>query len=328
MRRFTASKLRWCSVLAGTTFGVLLLLSLFTSDPEVYPRTGKWRGIGNHTKSISSNPIDAQILHLPNWVGERSWGLSADAAGAHFPNGISGPSQKTLKGSSVDLEVEIAWTNFFNGTTNGLILELGAMDGKVFSASEFFEKEAGWKAILVEASSQALEIPQNRHNALSLQLAVCQRRSTIHFVNAEDVGGVLEFMTPQFLRELHPKLLKTDQGQGTSVMEMLDWNKVAEADYVVKLPCFPLQSVLDRFQFQHVNFLVLDLEGGELAALQSLDFGRVHFDVLCIETNRFKNGSDPYIEQVVSFVTGKGYKLFHRTKGRNSWFVSPRWKKP
>jgi len=112
-----------------------------------------------------------------------------------------------MTGGSADQEVEIAWKNFLIGTTNGLMLELGAKNGKSYSASAPFEEEAGWEAILIEASSPAADIPINRPNALSFQLAVCQKEAIAHFVNAGDMRGILEFMTPQFVMKFHSHLV-------------------------------------------------------------------------------------------------------------------------
>jgi len=254
-------------------------------------------------------------------VREKSWGLSK----AHGPN-------LTMAGGSADQEVEIAWKNFFNGTTNGLMLELGAMDGKSYSASAPFEEEAGWKAILIEASSAAADILMNRPNALSFQLAVCQKETTVHFVNAGDLGGILEFMTPLFVMKFHSYLVSNEtialSMESTSLDNILDWKKVEAAGNVAKVKCIPLQAILDELGIYLINLLVLDLEGGELAALRSLDFQRIHFDVLCVETNRFNNALDLYIDQVVDFIMENGYKVFLRTHGRNSWFVSPNFKIP
>jgi len=272
----------------------------------------------SETQQHSSNLIESQILNQPWWLKTRSWGISK----RNFP----GIKSKDLEGSAWDNEERIAWTNFFNGTTNGLMIELGAVDGKSYSVSKFFEEKARWKVILIEGSGQALDIPHNRPSALSLQLAICQEESIVHFIHGREVGGILEFMTPVFLKRFHKDLLVPGWWKVDSGHELLDWQKVKEAEHVIETPCVPLQGVFDHFGISHINFMVLDLEGGELAALMSLDFDRIQFDVICVETNRFENESDPYINQTVDFLLGKGYNLFQRTNGRNSWFVSPKFK--
>jgi len=293
------------------------------------------KGQGNQTlqemksnldnRTTPDDPVDwnALILQQPSWVQNKSWGLRRTTDFQKPP----------LTTDAQDHEDEIAWKEFFNGTTNGLALELGAIDGRTYSISKFFEEEAGWKAILIEASPDALRIPRNRPDALSLHLAICNKKSIVHFVRRGAVGGILEFMTVQFLKFFYPELLKSgsvSQGNSDSAVDILDWNKVRASPQVTEQTCLPLKAAFDRFQIDHINFMVLDLEGGELEALKSLDFERIQFDVICVETNPFQTGTemDPYIDQVVNFMTRKGYKVYMRTSGRNSWFVSPAYYDP
>ena len=42
--------------------------------------------------------------------------------------------------------------------------------------------------------------------AFSANAAVCENQSVVHFVAAEYVGGVLEFMHPDFLKRHHPDI--------------------------------------------------------------------------------------------------------------------------
>jgi len=303
-------RMRSSSTQGGAISASIILFTTFA--------TGTCFGFENAQK----NSLQAQILRQPAWVKERSWGLRKQ----EFPN-IKAKDWKV----KADHEPEIAWTHFFNGTTNGLVLELGAMDGKYKSVSRFFEHKVGWKSILIEGSSEARDIPKNRPNALSLHLAVCEKETTVHFVSNRATGGILEFMSPRFLQSFHSHLLKEKADRpvsGQRAADVLDWEKVRASPKVKVQACLPLQAVFDHFQIRHINFMVLDLEGGELSALKSLDFERIEFDVLCVETNRFRNKGDPYISQVVNYLTGKGYKVFRRTSGRNSWFVSSNWTQP
>ena len=49
--------------------------------------------------------------------------------------------------------------------------------------------------------------------------------------------------------------------------------------------CVSLQKVLDKAKVSHINFFVLDVEGGEMEVLHSINWHRTSFDVLCIETD-------------------------------------------
>ena len=49
--------------------------------------------------------------------------------------------------------------------------------------------------------------------------------------------------------------------------------------------CIPLAQVLSKAHVHHVNYFILDVEGGELEVLKSIHWNHVTFDVLCIETD-------------------------------------------
>lgn len=47
--------------------------------------------------------------------------------------------------------------------------------------------------------------------------------------------------------------------------------------------CLPLAAILASLHVAHINFFVLDVEGAEISVLESVDWERVSFDVLCVE---------------------------------------------
>jgi hypothetical protein len=54
---------------------------------------------------------------------------------------------------------------------------------------------------------------------------------------------------------------------------------------VAKLPVRRLDELLDECQIQHVDFLSIDVEGGELGVVKSLDFSRINVIAMAIENN-------------------------------------------
>jgi hypothetical protein len=72
----------------------------------------------------------------------------------------------------------------------------------------------------------------------------------------------------------------------------------------------------------HVNFFVLDVEGGEYSILTTIDWKSVIFDVIVIETQpEFR--SEGNFEKIQSYLAERGYSCLpgYETLGRNSWFV-------
>jgi hypothetical protein len=72
----------------------------------------------------------------------------------------------------------------------------------------------------------------------------------------------------------------------------------------------------------HVNFFVLDVEGGEYSILTTIDWKAVMFDVIVIETQP-EYRSEGNFERIQSFLSARGYSCLpgFETLGRNSWFV-------
>ena len=62
---------------------------------------------------------------------------------------------------------------------NGVIVEMGALDGIKFSNSFYYEYALGWKALLIEAlPSNYKRLVVNRPNASTVHTAMCAGEST------------------------------------------------------------------------------------------------------------------------------------------------------
>ncbi len=95
------------------------------------------------------------------------------------------------------------------------------------------------------------------------------------------------------------------------------WHAGIVVDDLPVVPCYPLSFVTSAFDIQHVNLFVLDVEGGELMVLRSIDFARLTFDVIVVEAD----GHNPSKDQaVVDLLTAHGYR-HHGRVVRNDWFV-------
>jgi hypothetical protein len=93
----------------------------------------------------------------------------------------------------------------------------------------------------------------------------------------------------------------------------------------VQVECIPLADILSAYGACHVNLFVLDVEGGELSVLQSIDWSRVSFDVLCVEAqDRVHRTGDAvaygYDQPVIDFLAARGYVHFGMV-AHNHWFV-------
>ena len=212
-----------------------------------------------------------------------------------------------------DNEAFYAITKFFWGQMGGIVLELGAVDGIISSQSRELEHLLGWHRILIEANpDRTSKMSSTSPEALAFNCAICKRRRTVHFLLSHwgDVSGIVEFMSPAFVKKMHPYLLRINESE---------WTK--QYKNVREVRCVPLQYILAFSNISHINFFILDVEGGEMEVLSSIHFDSVIFDVIVVETECEKKIFRPpgYEHTVVTFLAHQGYVKV-MCKGRNTWF--------
>jgi hypothetical protein len=179
---------------------------------------------------------------------------------------------------------------------------MGALDGLLFSNTYALEKELGWHGVHIEASpSSYAALVHNRPEQVDVHVAVCGKPQTVHY--ADEGGGccrgIAEFMSQPFLSQWHPQLVDRNFSSLPTV------------------PCVPLGFILGLLGIQHINFYVLDVEGGELSVLEAVDFTQLSFDVIVIEAD----GGNPAKDKgVIDLLASKGY-AYHGHVVRNDWFV-------
>lgn len=80
-------------------------------------------------------------------------------------------------------------------------------------------------------------------------------------------------------------------------------------------------QVLHHTKVKHINFAVIDIEGGELEALRAIPWKQVTFDVFCIETEP-KFRPPRFNEEVIAFLKERGYNDYTGDNvGKQRWFV-------
>lgn len=187
---------------------------------------------------------------------------------------------------------------------NGTYLEMGGLDGLQYSNSFAFHDALGWKGVLIEASpTNYAKLVQNRPNEIAnINAGICAEEKDLHWVNNDRIGavsGFLEFAAPSFRKKW--------------------WNKEQVQNAKV-IRCRTLKNVLLDAVGEHYffDFFSLDIEGGELDAIMSLDFDLVSFGVIFVEAdghNQLKNLA------VQLYLEKNGYK-FVKSQRNSDWFVN------
>lgn len=193
-------------------------------------------------------------------------------------------------------EDEYANAHFFRNMTNGVYVELGALDGIALSNTMFYSQQLGWKGVLIEASNHYEALTQNRPDDVCVHAAVCDNSTDIHFISEHAVGGIYEFMSQEFRQRWHPNI---------------------DLASVPVVACLPLTLILSKAGIRHIDFFSLDVENAELQVLSSLNFALISISVLVVEAD----GTNPAKDAaVISLLQANGF-LYHGHVNNNDWFV-------
>ena len=194
--------------------------------------------------------------------------------------------------------------SFFMGLCNGTYVEVGGLDGVRYSNSFVFNKELGWKGVLVEGSPHLAEkLKHNRPDELlTLNSAVCSKSQTVHFVQkfgTSAVGGIYEFASPEFRNT--------------------QWKGIKRKN-IIEIPCHPLGKILKDHVPEHIffDFWSLDVEGAEFEVLSSINFTEVAFGVILIEIGQAQPRKTMSIR---TFLSQQGY-MHLENLNRSAWFVN------
>lgn len=161
---------------------------------------------------------------------------------------------------------------------DGFFVEAGASDGETLSNTLFFEVSRGWTGLLVEANpfvfTQLLSKGRNAY-AFEGALSTTRQIQEEQFLVAGEFGGLRDAISTRHKQRIDRE---------TPLWQNLKtWKNVG---YLVKVLCVPLPTILRNIQKTHVDFLSLDVEGAELAILETIvDSPDITIDVIAVETN-------------------------------------------
>ncbi len=155
----------------------------------------------------------------------------------------------------------------FENKRDGFFVEIGCIDGKLFSNSLFFE-ELGWKGLCIEAHPDFIPLlKQNRPNSI-----VCH-----YAVGESDADNIV------FYANKRGSLSTLDKSQEKRWKEdFTPFFHGFEEKLVAKRT---LTTIFKEQKVGHINFISLDIEGYEVPALRGLDIATFAPDVFVIETD-------------------------------------------
>jgi FkbM family methyltransferase len=157
---------------------------------------------------------------------------------------------------------------YFKNKKGGIYIELGALDGVLYSNTKFFQDVLDWSGILIEPHPYKFrDLTINRPNNYLFNCAISNSTDEVVFRffidNYSGVSGI-------------ERTLPTEHINGF-------YTHVREPKDRITLKPKNLTEIIKSTNIQHINLLSLDVEGHEYEVLLSWDFS-IPIDVILIET--------------------------------------------
>jgi hypothetical protein len=154
-------------------------------------------------------------------------------------------------------------TVFKNRRWPGFFIEAGAADGMGASNTYVLEKHFGWEGICFEPNVAFFDLLAWNRDCLCLPFALSNVDAPVEFIQAGYLGAVKDHVQPIF------------DVQHREIMEHENFQRDFDgsAARIVKRRAVTFRSVFERFNVPDViDYMSLDLEGGEAVALSAFPF--------------------------------------------------------
>lgn len=154
---------------------------------------------------------------------------------------------------------ELLWEKLFKEKRNGFFIECGAHDGVRLSSCKFFEESMGWRGINIEAIPPLYDqLVENRPDSINIHAALSDHEGTATIITKHEnsfAGTLRDVANPEDFKISY------------------------------EVPCITYAKVLSDHNIEHVDLMVLDVEGVEdivLADMVTCDPEKLP-KVLCVE---------------------------------------------
>lgn len=200
---------------------------------------------------------------------------------------------------------ELIIREFFQDRRGGFFVDVGCYEYEKFSTTYYLEKHLGWSGIGVDAND-ALRAGYEEHRpATKFEHYVVTDTSggehTFYLnVGGEGISSVSRRWIVDFVRDFFP-------GARPRIRE-------------VQVPAITLDDLLEKHGVEEIDFLSIDIEGHEPAALAGLDIERFAPELVCIEAPT----TEPEI--ILGYFDEHGYERIERFLEHDAvnWYFRPR----
>jgi len=160
----------------------------------------------------------------------------------------------------------------FRNKSGGFYLDIGANDGITYSNTYFFERELNWLGICIEPIPSVFSKLHQSRKSININGCIADFEGEGIFYEvtgyAEMLSGLKSKYDSRHLKRIEDEIAK----HGGSLIE-------------TTVNCFNLNKLLKKYDINKIDYCSIDIEGGELDVLKTIDFEQFDFHSFSIENN-------------------------------------------
>ncbi|NDV02519.1 FkbM family methyltransferase [Pseudoroseicyclus tamaricis] len=157
----------------------------------------------------------------------------------------------------------------FGRKQGGTFLDIGGYDGVTGSNTLFLERHRGWRGALVEPVPAQLEKAKAARRCPCLRYAVAAEAGEAEFIEIAEGYTQMSGLSGSYDEGLLRKVRADPRHR----------------EAVIRVETRTLSGLLEETGLEHPDFISLDIEGGEVAALAAFPFARHRVGLWAIENN-------------------------------------------
>jgi FkbM family methyltransferase len=139
----------------------------------------------------------------------------------------------------------------------------------------------------------------NRPNCINLNYAICNNNGETKFICNTGYTEMISGIRDTFDIRHYKRLIAENKKYGANTK-------------IINVTTKKLETIFDTHNISHINYLSIDVEGGEFEVIKSINFDKVFIDVIGFENN-YNDTSIPiikYLEDIDYVVILKSTDIF------------------
>lgn len=160
----------------------------------------------------------------------------------------------------------------FKGKRKGTFVDIGAYDGVTFSNTYYLEKNLEWKGLCVEPNPTPFKKLKAARNSININCGIGTSTVPLQFLALTGAGEMLSGFTSTF-----------DVSHYARIDAMEKVYQLTKSTILIEVT--PLADLLHRVNMRTVDYCNIDVEGGEMEVLKSIDFDSITIKLISVENN-------------------------------------------